>query len=222
LAKMQLDLLDRMDLDATANPTRLPELARASSSPSIHTAEMLLSKDECAYLRARALPKLQPAVIVHPTSGQLVPDPIRTSTSAPFPFVFEDPVIHAINRRIAAITGTTYEQGEPVQVLRYRPGERYKLHNDALPHTDNQRVLTLLVYLNEDYSGGATSFPEIDLAHRGKSGDAIIFRNVDGDGRPDPKSRHSGEQVTAGEKFILSKWIRSKPLDLSGPRVRPL
>jgi prolyl 4-hydroxylase len=221
-AQIQLALIDQMKLDAEGNPAALPPVVVKAEAPRIWTVDALLTNTECDYLRRRAGPLLQPAVIVHPTTGQLVADPIRTSASAAFPFMAEDPAIHAINRRIAAVTRTTYEQGEPVQVLRYRPGEQFKLHNDALPYTDNQRVLTLLVYLNADYRGGETAFPAIDLSHRGRTGDAILFSNVDAEGRPDPASRHSGQPVTAGEKFILSKWIRAKPLDLTGPPGRPL
>jgi hypothetical protein len=35
-----------------------------------------------------------------------------------------------------------------------------------------QRIATVLLYLNEDYEGGGTVFPELGIDHRGKQGDA--------------------------------------------------
>jgi prolyl 4-hydroxylase len=151
----------------------------------------------------------------------VVQDPIRTSLGAAFPFTAEDPVLHAINRRIAKLTGTSYEQGEPLQVLSYAPGQQYRLHSDALPSGTNQRVLTLLVYLNNDFEGGETAFPDLGISHRGGAGDAIVFANVDAAGRPEMRARHAGLPVRRGRKWLLSKWIRERPLDLSGPPGRP-
>ncbi|WP_294172114.1 2OG-Fe(II) oxygenase, partial [uncultured Sphingomonas sp.] len=126
------------------------------------------------------------------------------------------------NRRIAAATGTTYEQGEPMQVLSYAPGQQYKLHSDALTGDVNQRVVTFLVYLNDDYDGGATVFPDLHLMVRGSRGEGLLFRNVTAEGAPHPLARHAGQPVTSGRKMLLSKWIRMSPLDLSGPPGRPL
>jgi prolyl 4-hydroxylase len=193
-----------------------------SDDPMIHRFPAFLTSDECDYLAETALPRLQPAVVIHPTTGAFLRDPVRTSTSAGFPFVAEDPVLHAINRRIARATGTSYEQGEPLQVLSYEPGQQYKLHSDALPGQGNQRVVTFLVYLNDDYAGGETSFPDLGIAVRGAVGEGLIFHNVDAHGQPHPRARHAGLPVSRGRKLILSKWIRSDPLDLSGPPGRPL
>jgi prolyl 4-hydroxylase len=106
-------------------------------------------------------------------------------------------------------------------VLCYRPGEEYRLHSDALPPGPNQRTVTLLVALNEDYDGCETHFPAIDLAWRGRTGEALVFRNVDAAGTIDQAARHAGAQVRRGTKFILSRWIREHPLDLSGPPGKP-
>ena len=38
------------------------------------------------------------------------------------------------------------------------PGQEYRPHFDAIGNADNQRVLTFLVYLNDDYEGGETDF----------------------------------------------------------------
>ena len=221
LARNQFTLLKAMALDAEGEPLNLPSSEQVNSAPRIARFAGVLSPAECRYLVNRALPQLQPAVVIHPQSGQPMRDPVRVASTASFPFVDEDPVIHAINRRIAALTGTTYEQGEPLQVLCYTPGEEYKLHSDALPPGQNQRVATFLAWLTTDFADGETEFPRIGLRYRGGLGDGLHFMNVLKDGRPDPDAWHAGLPVTRGRKLLLSKWIRERPLDLSGPPGRP-
>jgi prolyl 4-hydroxylase len=127
--------------------------------------------------------------------------------------VEEDLVVRALNRRLATATGTEPTQGEPLHILRYAPGPEYKPHLDALPAVANQRHWTALVYLNSGYAGGETAFPELDLAVRGEPGDALVFRNVDAAGRPDPRTRHAGRPVTAGAKWLATRWIRQSAYD---------
>lgn len=220
-SRRQVRLIEAMDLTETGDPRLRPTLVTVSSSPQIATVPEFLTADECRYLIELAEPRLQASHVVDPRSGRLIRDPIRTAHAAGFPLVLEDPVIHAINRRIAAVTGTAWAQGEPVQVLCYRPGEEYRLHSDALPPGPNQRSMTLLVALNEDYEGGETRFPALDLAWRGHSGEALAFRNVDSVGAVDQAARHAGAPVRRGTKFLLSRWIREHALDLSGPPGKP-
>jgi prolyl 4-hydroxylase len=220
-AAEQLHLLRLMALDKDGNPATALSEQSLRARPHVRTISQFLSAEECVYLMRVATPSLRPSVVVHPTTGALVQDSIRTSSAAAFPFVLESPVLHAINRRIAAATRTTYAQGEPLQVLRYEPGQQYKMHSDAIPGEANQRTCTLLAYLNDDYEGGETCFPDADLSFRGQAGDALIFANVLPDGRPDPAARHAGLPIRRGSKFLLSKWIRKLPLDLRGPPGRP-
>jgi prolyl 4-hydroxylase len=222
IASRRLKLVSEMQIDEQGEPVVEYRGTQRASDPAIFTFSAFLSQAECAYLIELALPRLQPAAVIHPETGALIHDPVRSATGTGFPFVAEDPVLHAINRRLARATATSYEQGEPLQVLSYEPGQEYKLHSDALPQDSNQRVATFLVYLNDDYVGGETSFPDLNLRVRGQTGDGLMFRNVDAQGRPHPHGRHAGLPVAKGRKMLLSKWIRAKPLDLSGPPGRPL
>jgi prolyl 4-hydroxylase len=49
-------------------------------------------------------------------------------------------------------------------------------------------------------------------------GDALLFRNADADGRPDPLALHSGLPVTRGVKYLASRWIRAEPFHYPPPR----
>jgi prolyl 4-hydroxylase len=211
-SRRELDLLGKMALDKDGNPSGIPPPQRLGEIPEVHLFRALLTHDECQYLIDRAGPMFQPAVVVDPATGRMRPHPVRTSENAMFPLVDETPAIHAINRRLALASRTSVENGEPLQVLRYRPGQEYKPHHDALPHADNQRVLTVLVYLNEGYSGGETLFVKTGLNVKGRKGDGLVFRNADAQGRADPAALHAGMPVLQGQKFVASRWIRERPI----------
>ena len=213
-AAEQLRLIGAMALGANGDPADLPGFELLSDSPDVRLFPGLFTAAECAYLIATAEPIQRRSVVVDPQSGRQVPNPIRTSSAAGFPFTDENPAIHALNRRLAAASGSDIRAGEPLQILRYAPGEQYHEHTDALPHVapNQQRVLTFLVYLNEDYEGGETAFPALGIKVRGKTGDGLLFRNAATDGRPDPRAIHAGLPVTRGVKRIASRWIRATPL----------
>lgn len=217
-AAAQLPLLDAMELDEEGFPARPAETRSLGASPWAVASDRFLSEAECNYLKSLLEPQLQPSVVVDPASGRMVPHPIRTSDGAVYGVFAEDLVVSAINRRIAALSGTALAQGEPLQLLRYRPGAEYRAHMDALPSEPNQRVMTVLVYLSDDYQGGETRFLRTGLDFRGRAGDALLFRNARDDGSPDPMSLHAGLPVTRGVKYIASRWIRAEAFIFPPPR----
>lgn len=206
----ELELIQKMALNADGSPASIPVAMPVSERPWIMRFDALFTPDECRYLAEAAAPMLQPATVVDPATGRQRPDPERVSDGAGFTAPLENPAVHALNRRIAAASGTAVEQGEPLQVLRYRPGGEYRTHLDAIPGFANQRVMTMLVWLNSDYEGGETRFEAPRLSLKGAPGDAILFKNTGREGRPDPASAHCGAPVASGEKFIASRWIRER------------
>lgn len=214
----QARLLRAMQLDENGNPTIPFQTVQLSAAPHVEIARGFLTTAECDYLAAAGEPALQPSVVVDPASGQLVPHPIRNSDGAAFGVFAEDLVVNAINRRIATLSGTRPEQGEPLQLLRYRPGNEYRAHMDVLPGEPNQRVLTVIVYLSDGYDGGETEFVRTGLRYRGGKGDAILFRNVTADGRPDALALHAGLPVTRGTKLIATRWIRRERFTYPPPQ----
>ena len=211
IAAQQRALIAAMAIDAKGDPFDLPAPQPLSDSPMIVALPGLLTAPECDLLATLSDRRLRPALIFHEGQKRFVADPVRDSDAAGFPIVSEWPAIHAINRRLAAVSGTAVEQGETLQVLRYRPGQQYRPHLDAVPGLTNQRSLTLLVYLNDDYQGGETRFTRLPLTHRGRKGDGLLFANTLPDSRPDPTSEHAGLPVQSGTKLIASRWIRQRP-----------
>jgi len=220
-SRRELERVEAMALSGEGDPLDPPGGERLCESPAITRFERLFSAEECAWLAAAAAPMLEPAVVVDPGSGRQVRDKVRVCDSMGFTWPLENPAVHALNRRLAAASGTDVGQGEPLQILRYRPGGEYRPHFDAIPGFANQRAMTMLVWLNEDYEGGETHFPTPGLKLKGRAGDAILFRNTGPDGRRDPAAGHSGLPVTAGEKLIASRWIRERPFEMPvGDRAR--
>lgn len=213
LAARQSALIATMAIDQSGDPLDIPPRHILVDQPRIQAIPALLTPSECDLLADLSEGRQRPALIFHEGQGRFVADPIRSSDAAGFPIVSEWPAIHAINRRLAAVSGTTVEQGETLQILRYQPGQHYRPHLDAVPGLANQRALTLLVYLNEDYDGGETRFTRLGLTHRGRKGDGLLFANCLPDGRPDPLSEHAGLAVRSGTKRIASRWIRQRPAE---------
>jgi len=188
------------------------------SSPLIRTVAGMASPAECAWLIAAAAPRLERAIVSSNETGEQRVDPGRTNQFALFNLVDLDLVSEMIRGRISATIGAPLPCFEVFQVLRYGVGEEFVPHCDFLDPRAHalelarrgQRAATVLIYLNEAFEGGATCFEELKIEHRGRTGDAIIFSNVDPSGNPDPRTRHSGRPPTKGEKWILSQWVRDR------------
>lgn len=221
-AETEIALIEKMDLTADGFPAADPVGETISDAPFARCFRGFASAQECDYLIAFAQPHLQPAVVGnHALTGGLVRNQVRTCQSMGFPLLGESPFIHAINRRIAAASETDVRCGEPTQVFKYAPGEEFKPHLDSSSDFENQRSWTFLVYLNDDYEGGETRFLVSGLEFKGHRGDALVFSNVDAAGNANPASEHAGLPVTKGTKWLLSRWIRAKPIDFGEGAIRP-
>lgn len=126
-----------------------------------------------------------------------------------------------MQERAARLTGVPIRFHEPPNVISYEPGQEFSLHTDFIDprpteyqqefHVLGQRTATVVTYLNEDFEGAETIFPDAQVKFRGGTGDAIVFANVLPDGSPDFNTRHAGLPPTRGRKWVLSQWIRTKP-----------
>ena len=132
----------------------------------------------------------------------------------------ETDLIGAIEKKIKKFTKIPIENGEGLQLLHYRPGGYYKQHHDYFdPRYDGnlreirnrggQRVATFMIYLNDVEEGGETFFPMANLKITPKNGRALYWKNVYR-GLPNEATLHSAEPVVAGEKWVVTKWLREK------------
>jgi len=220
VAAAQCDLLGAMELTDEGRPARASVASVLSRAPYVLQFERLFTPAECAHVARTATGLLEPATVVDPLTGRARPHPIRTSDAAVIGPPREDLVIRALNHRIAAISGTDTDQGEALTVLRYRPGQQYRPHLDTIAQTRNQRVFTVILYLNDGFTGGETVFAKGGLTIRPQAGGAILFANTIASGTPDPASQHAGLAVGQGVKWIATRWIRARAFDpWSGPEI---
>lgn len=196
-----------------------------SEAPPISLIHDLLAPEFCDYVAALAEPALQRGMVVNNTGGESVED-VRSNRVMHFGLADSDVVLELINHRLAEIAGLPAENGEGLGVLHYAPGERYAPHVDYIPETPanaehlaarGQRVRTVLVYLNDGFDGGATEFPRLDLKFKPARGSALVFDSVTPQGAVDPMTLHMGAAPTSGEKWIISKWFRTKALRPAPP-----
>lgn len=80
---------------------------------------------------------------------------------------------------------------------------RYGIGGIFIPHVDSNklkpyRAFTVILYLNDDFDGGETSFPTINHSVKPSTGRVLIFPS---------HMLHGGEAVTRGEKHIIVAWI---------------
>jgi prolyl 4-hydroxylase len=205
-AAVQLAFLDHVTCEQ-----RLGEVTAKAISPDPYIALYpgLFSAAECRYLMLLGTPWLERALVIDEATGQGIADSIRDADTSSFPHLAEDLVVQAVNRCIAAATGTEAGWGDPLTILRYAPGQQYRPHHDAGSGTV-KRNLTALIWLNADFEGGETEFPDLDIKVRGEVGDMLVFRNTDDDGERDPRMIHAGLPVTDGVKWMASRWIRGE------------
>ncbi|XP_042966639.1 prolyl 4-hydroxylase 1 isoform X2 [Carya illinoinensis] len=155
------------DNDKEARILRLgfvkPEIM--SWSPRIILLHNFLSNEECDYLRAIALPRLQISTVVDTKTGKGIKSDVRTSSGMFLsPEEKKYPMIQAIEKRISIYSQVPVENGELIQVLRYEKTQFYKPHHDYFSDTFNvkrggQRIATILMYLSDNVEGGETYFP---------------------------------------------------------------
>jgi prolyl 4-hydroxylase len=132
----------------------------------------------------------------------------------------EDQLIDKISDTCASATSTHKNCQEQLQVVKYAKGGFFVPHFDPcegdeqfcerMNRESGHRKYTVLIYLNDDFEGGETEFPELKKSVKPEKGKAVIFRSVDDNGNIIPESKHGGNPVTQGEKWVCNKWIHFK------------
>jgi prolyl 4-hydroxylase len=130
------------------------------------------------------------------------------------------PVVATIEARLDELTGIDAVQGELLQGQRYAVGQEFKPHHDFFDTSQlywreqavigGQRTWTAMAFLNEPEAGGRTNFPSADIMIAPKTGNLLVWNNMDDAGSPNPASLHQGMPVVQGLKYVLTKWYRER------------
>lgn len=208
------------DVAPGAHPVRVAggrevRILAQMKNPRVIVFGGLLSDAECDGLMELARPRLARSETVDNATGGSEVNAARTSDGMFFERG-EHALITTIERRLAELVHWPLENGEGLQVLRYRPGAEYKPHHDyfdpahpgsaTILKRGGQRVGTIVMYLNTPTAGGATTFPDVGFEVAPIKGNAVFF-SYD---RPHAVTRtlHGGAPVEEGEKWVATKWLR--------------
>jgi len=196
------------------------EKRSVSESPRIRVIERFATDAECRWLISLGRNQLAPATVFDKATGAHLRPSSRDNSFLALRIGEMNVLTEVIRNRISAATKLPVPLFEPSQLLHYAVGQSFKPHHDFLDPSKpgyaeslagfGQRIATFLIYLNDDYEGGETSFPEIGLNYRARQGDALFFANVTREGIPDDKTLHAGLPPTSGEKWVFSQWIRDR------------
>lgn len=118
------------------------------------------------------------------------------------------PIFAALFREhLGRIYQVSFEWFETPQLLRYRPGGRYNRHSDGECFNSSSRQwirsldrdYSVLLYLNDDYRGGALSFPHHRMRIFPSPGMLIAFPS-------DHRYIHAAETLESGQRYALVSW----------------
>lgn len=134
----------------------------------------------------------------------------------------DDGLVERLSQLSEELTGIPKANQELLQVVRYEPGGMFNAHFDACTHevkeycdkmnrNSGQRRTTLLIYLTDDFEGGETEFVNIGVKIKPKAGSGILFWGTNDDGKVIEGSKHKGNEVKSGEKWICTIWSHEFP-----------
>lgn len=173
--------------------------------PLIVGFEKLLDDDECEGLIALSAGQMERSKL----ASKQISD-YRTSSGT----FLEDlhPLVRKIEQRISKLLNISIPFFEGLQILHYKPGQKFSDHYDYFgpthPSSDNNRICTLIMYLNDVGEGGETSFPRLNLSISPKKGNAVYFEYFYQNEKYNELTLHSGDPVIKGEKWIATQWVR--------------
>lgn len=176
--------------------------------------DSVLTKEDCRYLMEKANSMFTRSSVV----GVEGADESRTSETAWISK--DDPVAQKVFNKACELTGKHMGCCEDLQVVRYKPGTYYRAHHDSCCDDSDacknfetqggQRVGTLLVYLNDEFTDGETHFPDHgDVKMKAPPGSAIFFKPLANDEpKCHPKALHAGLPISTGTKYVCNAWVR--------------
>ncbi|AJS60848.1 2OG-Fe(II) oxygenase [Paenibacillus sp. IHBB 10380] len=179
-----------------------------NEEPLIMKFDHVLSDEECQALIESAASRLEQSKLVNKEVSQ-----IRTSKGMFFD-KNESLLINIIENRISSLMQVPIAHAEGLQVLHYEPGQEYKEHYDFFgpnnPSSHNNRISTLVIYLNDVEEGGETTLPNLGITVKPVKGSAVYFEYFYNNQTLNELTLHSGEPVIRGEKWVATQWMRKQ------------
>ncbi len=174
------------------------------AAPFVWTVDDLLSADECRALIARIEADGPERAPITTAQGFVMNSRIRNNTRV----MWDDPALAAqVFARVAPFVPATMCGGmtsaganERWRCYRYEPGQYFAPHYDGafVRGPEEESLLTFIVYLNEDFTGGETVFNDLGVSVRPKTGQALLFQH---------RLRHESTPLLSGLKYAARSDI---------------
>lgn len=199
---------------------QVPPGAVICRDPVLMSFPAFIPQDLCKRMIGQSRTRLRPALVYDAVNKRDIHSGTRTNSVAQYNLVENELLHFVLQERMSAACGVPMANFEATAILHYKPGEQIHNHydfvNTDLPDYDReiaengQRVITFLLYLNDDYGGGETAFPKLAINHKGRAGEGFFFSNALADGSPDHRVLHAGCPPSSGEKWVVSQFIRNR------------
>ena len=194
----------------------------------VQEIEGFLTPEQCDALIAAAKSKgLEDSMVGEVNS--VLDENVRKSSQTWFKYdandvtkIITEKVLNFVKEMKAGCFGdmpiTQADNFEDIQVVKYGTKGKYDPHFDSDECGDDvgvtceskRRMATVLIYLNDDFKGGETRFPNIDNKKvTPVKGKAVFFWVSDPANKlVYQQTLHGGDPVDEGEKWIATQWIR--------------
>ncbi|GLI68633.1 hypothetical protein VaNZ11_013003 [Volvox africanus] len=203
--------------------------------PRIVVFPGFIDKPRAEYIVKLASKFMYPSGLAYRPGESVDPSQQTRTSTGTFLASAMDPegVLGWVEQRIAAATLLPADNGEAFNVLHYEKDQHYDSHYDTFDPKEfgpqpSQRIATVLLYLSEVLEGGETVFKKEGVTgenrviedwrncddgsfkYMPRMGDAVLFWGTKPNGDIDPHALHGGCPVKRGEKWVATKWIRSR------------
>ena len=203
-----------------------PGLEWIHKEPNIFIVHDFLTNDECD--NVINLMKDKKMVNAYISGGNQDLDYRKCLTKTIFKSSPEFNHFKRFRKKVSCLIDVNENQLEVTNLTRYLGNENFfKKHKDAYEYgygfergfTTKEvfnRVVTVIVYLNDVHSGGETRFNDIDIDIKPKKGMALIFfpgliPTSKKPGHPADNTTHEALPPIGEEKWILQQWVWSGP-----------
>lgn len=179
------------------------------TQPLVWTVDDVMPAADCAqYMERLRGGEAEVAPIVDAHGNPEVDLAVRNNTRVMWDDARE---ANALVARVGAyvpqqLMGMKLVGGNPrIRVYRYGPGEKHGAHWDTVVQLEGgiQSLVTLVFYLNDDFEGGETDFPELNKRITPRKGRALMFQH---------RILHIASEVVRGAKFVLRTDILYAPM----------
>lgn len=177
----------------------------------------IITEEEAKYIIDKATPDFKDSLVLGDSIKDQLNKNVRSSKTA---WLDKDnPIIYNIMARISNMLLLPLENAESLQVVKYEPNGYYKHHHDSccddtkycvdFVKSGGQRIKTVLIYLNDDFTEGETDFPALKKKIKPPKYSAVVFNPLAKySNKCHPKALHAGLPVKSGIKYVANLWFR--------------